>query len=149
MRRILLAVSAVAFGLSCSGPVSTPNADAGDWPAWRGPNRDEISTETGLLPAGLPVDLRRSGLHPKPGSVIPVCPWLVMSSTPWGPMKQANRSSRSRPPMAQKSGPHRSANGWENGWGDGPRSTPAIRMDSWLPLAAKGTLSASARLMEQ
>jgi hypothetical protein len=24
-------------------------ATAGDWPSWRGPGRDDISTETGLL----------------------------------------------------------------------------------------------------
>lgn len=44
--------------LACLGAVlTTCSAIAGDWPQWRGPNRDDISTETGLLkdwPAGGP-----------------------------------------------------------------------------------------------
>ena len=27
-----------------------PSAQAGDWPQWRGPNRNGLSAETGLLP---------------------------------------------------------------------------------------------------
>ncbi|HLW77182.1 MAG TPA: hypothetical protein VKS01_09350, partial [Bryobacteraceae bacterium] len=41
-------------------------AAAADWPQWRGPNRDGISSETGLLPSwppnGPPVIWKASGL---------------------------------------------------------------------------------------
>ena len=29
--------------------LSGQNTHAGDWPSWRGPNRDDVSLETGLL----------------------------------------------------------------------------------------------------
>src|SRR5262245_38097330 len=32
-----------------SNPVSQARGQPGHWPGWRGPNRDNISTETGLL----------------------------------------------------------------------------------------------------
>ena len=45
MRRLLLAAALVVAGtvLSAQAPA------AGDWPQWRGPNRDGVSRETGLL----------------------------------------------------------------------------------------------------
>ena len=46
-----LTVAALGCGCALSSVL------AGDWPQWRGPNRDDISTETGLLkswPAGGP-----------------------------------------------------------------------------------------------
>ena len=33
----------------CALPLLSDDGAAGDWPSWRGPNRDDISTETGLL----------------------------------------------------------------------------------------------------
>ncbi len=44
---------AAVFSFACTLSLAT----AGDWPQWRGPKRDDISTETGLLkawPAGGP-----------------------------------------------------------------------------------------------
>ena len=40
---------AVALGLSGATASSQPQASRGNWPGWRGPLRDGISTETGLL----------------------------------------------------------------------------------------------------
>jgi outer membrane protein assembly factor BamB len=43
--------------LTVAAFLAGPGASAGDWPQWRGPNRDDRSTETGLLkswPAGGP-----------------------------------------------------------------------------------------------
>ena len=40
---------AVALGLSGATAGSQPQASRGNWPGWRGPLRDGISTETGLL----------------------------------------------------------------------------------------------------
>lgn len=53
--------------LACLGAVlTTCSAIAGDWPQWRGPNRDDISTETGLLKAwpvgGPPLAWKARGL---------------------------------------------------------------------------------------
>jgi len=40
----IMRTSAVIFGLLCSGGLR-----ADDWPQWRGPNRDGVYSETGLL----------------------------------------------------------------------------------------------------
>lgn len=46
MRNRILALTCVA---SLFGSLSSSFAAEGDWPQWRGPNRDDISTEKGLL----------------------------------------------------------------------------------------------------
>ena len=43
MNRRLLVVAALL------GALTQPRSPAADWPQWRGPNRDGISAETGLL----------------------------------------------------------------------------------------------------
>jgi outer membrane protein assembly factor BamB len=67
MRRfpfVLISVGCLALGVAAAG---------GDWPQWRGPNRDGVSMETGLLkqwPAGgPPVAWRISGLGKGYGTV--------------------------------------------------------------------------------
>jgi outer membrane protein assembly factor BamB len=58
-RRLLLVIA--AFGLCLSAIPITPSANIGDpvsdWPQWRGPNREGVSQEKGMLkqwPAGGP-----------------------------------------------------------------------------------------------
>jgi len=51
---LMLLAALAAVGSTLAGDVTSP---ASDWPEWRGPNRDGLSTETGLLkswPAGGP-----------------------------------------------------------------------------------------------
>lgn len=48
MRTLPIACLAVSFFLVSIRPVWAQNK-SGDWPQWRGPNRDSICTETGLL----------------------------------------------------------------------------------------------------
>lgn len=47
-RRILAAAVAVTLAAVPVAPAGR-SAQSGDWPQWRGPNRDGVSTETGLL----------------------------------------------------------------------------------------------------
>src|SRR5262245_59751858 len=42
-------ISLAVLALSLSAPAPKRGATAGDWPQWRGPNRDGHSTATGLL----------------------------------------------------------------------------------------------------
>src|SRR5436189_6111466 len=49
-RFLSIAAVAIAISLVRVGSASAQlKAGPGDWPGWRGPNRDEISTEKGLL----------------------------------------------------------------------------------------------------
>lgn len=52
MTRIWLPMAALALALAGPLPVHTQaTVTPGDWPQWRGPNRDGVSAETGLLQA--------------------------------------------------------------------------------------------------
>src|SRR5688500_3677038 len=45
-------IAAQALAVAVAAPAAAPAqrlARAGDWPQWRGANRDNVSTETGLL----------------------------------------------------------------------------------------------------
>jgi len=63
-KRSILISLAVPLIFSCG--MASPNLTAEDWPQWRGPNRDGVSTETGLLQewpsAGPKVNWNASGL---------------------------------------------------------------------------------------
>src|SRR5436305_8654003 len=54
------------LGVLLSLTLGAWSVSAGDWPQWRGPNRDNISTETGLLkqwpPNGPPLAWKSAGL---------------------------------------------------------------------------------------
>jgi len=49
MTRRCSAISSALLLGSILAPAPAPAADAAEWPAWRGPKRDGVSTETGLL----------------------------------------------------------------------------------------------------
>jgi outer membrane protein assembly factor BamB len=54
---VLTLTAASVFAAQGSAPKAAPVRDAGNWPQWRGPHRDGVSTDTGLLttwPAGGP-----------------------------------------------------------------------------------------------
>jgi len=44
-----MAGSFLAAAGGVDAPLRTPKASASEWPQWRGPNRDGISPDTGLL----------------------------------------------------------------------------------------------------
>ena len=66
MNHVLHLSLALALLISGAGRAQSLQGDSGDWPQWRGPNRDAVSTETGLLrewPTGGPsLKWRATGL---------------------------------------------------------------------------------------
>ena len=64
--RSMVLLGAVGLAAVSTAREGKPTASAADWPQWRGPNRDAVSGETGLLPewkpAGPPLAWKATGL---------------------------------------------------------------------------------------
>ncbi len=115
--------------------LSGQNTHAGDWPSWRGPNRDDVSLETGLLkswPDGGPKKLwtcKDVGLG---YSGVSVAGDMLFTMGADGTMAESHEfmiaiNVKSGEKVWQTNiGPY-----LENGWGGGPRSTPSFS-DGWL-----------------
>lgn len=79
--------------LTCAGAEPIDSGRAGNWPQWRGPNRDNISTDTGLLKEWLrdesPVNQSHNLIQCSDHKWAPwsiVCIHLVNGSTDWNPV---------------------------------------------------------------
>lgn len=122
--------------------LGTSLCSADDWPQWRGPNRSDVSNETGLLkswPDGGPKRAwmsKEGGLGYSGFSVVGnqvftmgleidgdeefvICLNAKDGSTSW------------KTGVAEK---------FANGWGDGPRCTPTIEGDHCYAMSGNGTL---------
>jgi outer membrane protein assembly factor BamB len=113
---------------------------AGDWPQWRGANRDDISTETGLLkkwPAGGPkkvwmfddAGLGYSGYSIVGGTLYTMgsrdaVEYVIAVDTATGKEKWSSEAGAL----------------YTNGWGDGPRGTPTVDGDHVYAIAGRGNL---------
>jgi outer membrane protein assembly factor BamB len=139
-----MSIRSIAPGLSCAlllAVLSNVQAADGPWPQWRGPNRDDLSKETGLLqelPEGGPPRLwlfencgagysgpaivgdRLYILGARDGNDLLLCIDVntgkeLWASEPLGSML-------------------------ENDWGDGPRSTPTVDGENIYVMASEGNV---------
>lgn len=135
--RTLLAHAAVALSIS-----STTFAGEYDWPQWLGPDRDNLSKETGLLqewPEGGPpvawmvktVGFGYAGPSIADGKV------FVLGSIDGTTYLMALDEATGNELWKSKIGED-----FKNGWGDGPRSTPTVDGDRVYAMDATGTLVA-------
>lgn len=122
----------------------TVSAAEYNWPQWRGPNRDDISQETGLLnswPENGPRQVwtfDRAGLgYAGPAIVDGIL--FVMGTTDTTPASRevlfaidVNSGQQIwQTPLGNR---------LENGWGDGPRGTPAVDGDHVYCMGGQGEL---------
>ncbi len=112
----------------------------GEWPQYRGPNRDNISTDKGLLdswPADGPkLAWKQSGLGQGYSSVaIADGKLFTMGNRGNDEMLLAFNVSTGEPIWAAKTG-----RAYHDGTGDGPRGTPTIDKDHVYALGANGDL---------
>ncbi len=117
------------------------NAMGGDWPAWRGPDRDDISTETGLLsswPEGGPKLLWTSGEAGLGYSGIAIADGVIytMGSDDSSEYIIALKAEDGSKLWQTKIGDF-----LENNWGGGPRSTPTVAGDLVVGIGGKGNLA--------
>ena len=113
-----------------------------DWPSWRGPNRDDVSTETGLLktwPEGGPVKLWTSKDAGLGYSGVSIANGVLFTM---GADGTAEESSEFVVAINVESGEKiwqtNVGQFLDNGWGGGPRSTPTISGDRLVAISGKG-----------
>lgn len=138
--RLLSFVAASALAaVTTSGQAPAPSTD---WPQWRGPNRDGISREGGLLqqwPAGGPrLAWKVAGVYEGYSSV------AVAGGRLYTMGAKGNTEYVMALDVATGKKIWETANGrrFSNDRGDGPRGTPTIEGDRLYVLGAAGDLSA-------
>ena len=113
---------------------------AADWPQWRGPDRSDVSRETGLLkewPAGGPrrVWLYKNAGNGYSGPAIAKGRLFTMGSRDGAEILLALNADTGAELWTAGIGPI-----LQNGWGDGPRGTPAVDGDRVYGLGGQGNL---------
>ena len=118
-----------------------PATEAGFWPQFRGPNRDNISTETGLLAewdaAGPKLLWEQKNLGEAFSTVaIAEGKIFTMGNQGGNEMLLALDAATGKPLWATKTG----GSAYRNGMGNGPRGTPTVDADRVYALGANGDL---------
>lgn len=140
--KTMMAFSGVSIGVWCVLAVGSSVVwGFDDWPQWRGANRDDISTETGLLeqwPEGGP-DLVwhvSNGGDGYSGFSVVANRLYTMGADDDSEFALCLDASTGEEIWRQSFDKR-----YENGWGDGPRGTPAVSGDRVLVLSASGTVA--------
>jgi outer membrane protein assembly factor BamB len=138
MRKAVMLL-AVTLALASAAPSAMLRAGlAADWPQWQGPNRDAVSTETGLLKAwpkeGPPLLWRMEGLGKGFSSVAIVGQTLYTMGDRGGAQYILAFDLKAKKAL------------WEakvgKGWDDGARCTPTVDGDMVYGLGTDGDLVA-------
>jgi outer membrane protein assembly factor BamB len=129
---------AVAAALVVTG-LAAPPLRAADWPQWRGPNRDALSAETGLLrewkPGGPPLAWKATGLGVGFSSVAVVGGRIYTLGDKDGAQQViALDRADGKPAWMAKLGPP-----WKDEMG-GPRGTPTVDGDLLYAIGTEGDL---------
>jgi outer membrane protein assembly factor BamB len=137
--QLALALAAGFILAGCSSP--QPAKTSHDWPQWRGPDRTDISKETGLLkawPAGGPkrVWLYENGGNAYSGPAIVAGKLYTMGTRDNAEILLALDANTGKELWATPLGGI-----LENGWGGGPRSTPTFSGGQLFALSGKGHLA--------
>lgn len=115
-----------------------------DWPSWRGPNRDDISTETGLLkqwPEGGPEKLWTSHDAGLGYSGFATSDGVLFTMGADGKADESNEFVIAlKADTGEKIWQTNIGNYLDNGWGGGPRSTPTISGELLVAISGKGNV---------
>lgn len=120
--------------------VTATSIQAADWPTWRGPDRDGISVETGLLKAWPETGPNKIWTSTEAGigySSFSITGerLYTMGADEEREYVVAINATDGKLIWMQEVGER-----LRNGWGDGPRSTPAVTGDLVVALGGKGRL---------
>ena len=113
-----------------------------DWPSWRGPNRDDISSEKGLLkswPEGGPEKLWTSKDAGLGYSGFSIVGGVLFTMGADGTAEESNEFVIAlKAESGEKIWQTNVGQYLDNGWGGGPRSTPTISGDLLVAISGKG-----------
>ena len=121
--------------------LAVAHADSFDWPQWRGPGRDDVSKETGLLkqwPDGGPKKLwsyDKAGMGYS-GFAVADGRLFTMGTRDGSEVLLCLDAAKGNELWAAKLGTVLG-----NKWGDGPRGTPSVDGDKVFALGGDGTLA--------
>jgi len=112
-----------------------------DWPQWRGPDRTDVSKETGLLkdwPAGGPkrLWLYEQGGNGYSGPAVAGGKLFTLGTRDGSEVLLALDANTGKEILAAPLGGI-----LENGWGDGPRGTPTVDGDQVFAMSGKGDMA--------
>jgi outer membrane protein assembly factor BamB len=120
---------------------------AADWPQWRGPNRDGVSTETGLLKEWpkegpkLAWKANLGGVGYGSPAVVGSKLFINAAEDDKGGKKEFTICLDTKTgEQAWKTELPAGAGGYSTGWGSGPRSSPTVDGDAVYVLGARGDL---------
>jgi outer membrane protein assembly factor BamB len=136
----------LALGALCAATLHADNP-AFDWPQFRGPNRDDVSKETGLLkewPPGGPKKLwsfDKAGLGYS-GFSVAAGRLYTLGIRDGQQTLLCLDAATGKEGWATPFGPD--AKGYNTGWGEGPRSTPTVDGDHIYALGPTGDLVCAA-----
>ncbi|MEP6669705.1 MAG: PQQ-binding-like beta-propeller repeat protein [Chthoniobacter sp.] len=131
----------LALGALCASTAYADNA-AFDWPQFRGPNRDDISKETGLLPQWPAEGPKKIWSYTQAGQgysgfAVVAGHLYTMGTRDGAEILICLDAAKGTEVWTAKLGPI-----LENKWGDGPRGTPTVDGDRVYTLGGDGTLVA-------
>lgn len=124
----------------CMAVLSAALADGSDWPQWRGPDRTDVSKETGLLkdwPEGGPKEVwvfKDAGVGYSGPSIVSG-KLFTMGTRDQSEILMQLDANTGKEIWAAKIGPI-----LNNGYGNGPRGTPTVDGDRVYSLGGQGTL---------
>ena len=132
--------ASLALGILSLALLAPPPAAALDWPQWRGPDRTDVSKETGLLkqwPEGGPkqVWLYKEAGKGYAGPAIVGGKFYTMGTRDGSEVLLALDANSGKELWTAKLG-----NILGNQWGDGPRGTPTVEGDRVYALGGQGAL---------
>ena len=135
-------VFAGAMALAQSGLALSPPAKSSDWPQWLGPNRDGLSSETGILkswPESGPKEVWRSKVGDGYSAIVVASGKLYTLYATGSEELLVSRDAKTGQENWRFTV---DGSVWLDNWGNGPRSTPTVEDNMVFALGAKGQLHA-------
>jgi outer membrane protein assembly factor BamB len=124
--------------LAAASTIATASASSGHWPQWRGPDRTDISKDTGLLKSWPEAGPKRVWLFDKAGLGYSGPAIAGGKLFTMGVREDADHLIAVDANTGKELWSAKIGEVLKNGWGDGPRGTPAVDGDRVYTISGRG-----------